>query len=63
MSKWEYNLGDIGKELHITITNSGEDLESCRETMITLGECYKKIKSMVDDDTWVYRFEDYYDNF
>ena len=60
MTEWRYKLEFHGKALREKINNGGEDLESCKDTLQALKDCYDQIKRLVKDDWW--NFESDYDS-
>ena len=52
MIKWRYKLEYHGKALRETINTGGDDLESCKKTLLALKDCYDQIKSLVKADWW-----------
>lgn len=59
--KWEHNLNITGKALRETINDGGEDLESCKKTLLALLNCYWAIQRKVPEDDW-YEFEEEQEN-
>ncbi len=50
-------MDSCGKNLRKTIDNGGEDLDSCKATLLSLANCYKQIQKMIPQDDW-YGFEE-----
>ena len=59
--KWAYRLNLQGKRLRAIINNGSEDLESCKETLFALLDCYRAIKRMLPEDD-CYEFGDEQEN-
>lgn len=53
MRKWWYSLNYAGKTLRQTISDGGEDLQSCKETLKALDWCYQEIKRKLAEDDWM----------